>query len=409
MGAPEGTVAYTYATALRKALDGYLAGGGTQKDLAKALGTSPTSVTRHLQGKRITPRKQLRAIKAHVEAQGFPCPDEVWAELEELCGQAHLASESPVVQRDHLEEELARACAEHQQVRWDAEKQLHGVQQRADRLAEDLRQALVGTQGAERTSHHLQKRVTVQDQSLLKATCYIHNVEAELAHHKEQAGLLRTENGVLREQNRRLVEEQTTVPAPQYIYIPLRPGPEVRTAATAEIAGAAGFPQGQLPQQPAVAGAVAPYGTGQTGPLHEQDQYGYGYRVPDQFPYTAMSYDVAVAQSAPYSYQGDAPTHPHAAQDAYVYEAWTAAAYGTGTYDAWDCTGSGGDSLRTPAHAKPAAPTSAATPGHLPHPADQNAEQQAPTRPNRTAPPRGRAGAVPTLALLAVLGVPGLL
>ncbi|MFE5809877.1 hypothetical protein [Streptomyces sp. NPDC056491] len=120
MGAPEGTVAYAYATALRKALDGYLAGGGTQKDLAKVLGTSATSVTRHLQGKRITPRKQLRAIKAHLEAQGFPCADEVWDELEELCGQAHLASESPAVQRDHLEEELARACAEHQQVRWEA-------------------------------------------------------------------------------------------------------------------------------------------------------------------------------------------------------------------------------------------------------------------------------------------------
>lgn len=47
-------------------MDGYLAGGGTRKDLAKALGTSPSSVTRHLQGKRITPRKQLRAIKAHL-------------------------------------------------------------------------------------------------------------------------------------------------------------------------------------------------------------------------------------------------------------------------------------------------------------------------------------------------------
>ncbi|MFE5809876.1 hypothetical protein [Streptomyces sp. NPDC056491] len=122
-----------------------------------------------------------------------------------------------------------------------------------------------------------------------------------------------------------------------------------------------------------------------------------------------MSYDVAVAQSAPYGYQDDAPTHPHAAQDAYMYEAWAAAAYDTGTYDAWDYAGLAGDSLRTPAHAEPAAPIAAATPGHLPHPAAQNAEQQASTRPNRTAPPRGRAGAVPTLALLTVLGVPGLL
>ncbi|KOU69767.1 hypothetical protein ADK61_36615 [Streptomyces sp. XY66] len=146
MGAREGKAVSAYAAALRKALDGYLAGGGTQKDLAKAIGTSPTSVTRHLQGKRITPRKQLRAIKAFLEAQGFPCPDEVWAELEDLCGQAHLASDCPIVQRDHLEEELARACAEHQRARWDAEQQQHGLQQRADRLAEDLRQAQASAQ-----------------------------------------------------------------------------------------------------------------------------------------------------------------------------------------------------------------------------------------------------------------------
>ncbi|MGW3327203.1 hypothetical protein [Streptomyces virginiae] len=56
---PEGAVAYAYATALREALDGYLAGGGTQK----ALGTGPD---------RIAPREKLHTIKANLEAQSFP-------------------------------------------------------------------------------------------------------------------------------------------------------------------------------------------------------------------------------------------------------------------------------------------------------------------------------------------------
>ncbi|KOU42639.1 hypothetical protein ADK53_07515 [Streptomyces sp. WM6373] len=402
MGAREGKAVSAYAAALRKALDGYLAGGGTQKDLAKAIGTSPTSVTRHLQGKRITPRKQLRAIKAFLEAQGFPCPDEVWAELEDLCGQAHLASDCPIVQRDHLEEELARACAEHQRARWDAEQQ-HGLQQRADRLAEDLRQAQASAQRAERTRRILQERVSVQDQKLLKATCYIHNVEAELAHHKEQAGLLNTENAVLREQNRRLVEEQTAVPAPQYIYIPLQPSPVVQAAATARVTGAAALLQGQVSLHGlAVAGAVAPYGT---GPLHEQDQYGYGYRTtPEQHPYNAMPYDTAGTQAAPHGYQDDATTRSYPQQDAYVWEAWAAAPHATSSYDAWHSEGSTAGPLLAPANAGPSLHTSAASPGNLPHPHDENAQQPAPAaRSNRAAPPRRRAGVVPTLTLLAFL------
>ncbi|MFF1344305.1 helix-turn-helix domain-containing protein [Streptomyces sp. NPDC058290] len=157
MGAPEGTVAY--ATALRKALDGYLAGGGTQTAIATGLGTSTASVSRYLSGERIAPREKLHAIKAFLEARSLPCPEGVWAELDELCGKAHLASGAAAVQRDHLKEELARACAEHQRAQWIAKQQLHGLEQRADRLTEDLRQALARAQLAERTSRILQERV----------------------------------------------------------------------------------------------------------------------------------------------------------------------------------------------------------------------------------------------------------
>ncbi|MFE9482879.1 hypothetical protein ACFYNM_30240 [Streptomyces spororaveus] len=413
MGAPEGKAAYAYAAALRKALDGYLAGGGTQKDLARAIGTSPTSVTRHLKGRRITPRKQLRAIKAYLQAQGVPCPDEVWAELEELCDQAHLASKSPAVQRDHLAGELARVCAEHQRARWIAEKQLHGLEQRADRLAEDLRQALTRARSAERTRRILQERVTVQDRSLRKAGDYAHTIEDELAREKKQSGLLRREADVLREQNSRLLEEKPAVAAPatqpghahtQYIYIPV-PGLAVETVpTTAEAGSAASSPQWQVP--PPQPPDVGPGDLYRTSPLHEEDQYGYeaygsGYCSPDQHSYdTLLANNGAGTWAAPYGYQEDATTRPHPQTDPYGNEPWVASPYDPITYDA---RGHQEDAASHPP-GEPSLHTPAAPPTPLPHQKDENAQQPARTaRPNHTTPPRIKAGALPTLALLAVV------
>ncbi|WP_328966225.1 hypothetical protein [Streptomyces virginiae] len=427
MGAPEGKVAYVYAAALRKALDGYLAGGGTQKDLARAIGTSPTSVTRHLKGRRITPRKQLRAIKAYLQAQGVPCPDEVWAELEELCDQAHLASKSPAVQRDHLAEELARVCAEYQRARWIAEKQLHGLEQRSDRLAEDLRQALTRAQQAERTRRILQERVTVQDRSLRKAGDYAHTIEDELAREKKQTGLLRKETDVLREQNRRLIEERPAVAAPatqldhahtRYIYIPV-PGLAVETApTTAEASSAASSPQWQVPPpEPPDNGPGELY---RTTPLREEDQYGYeaygsgyeayssgyeaygsGYCSPDQHSYdTLLANNGAGTWAAPYGYQEDAITRPHPQTDPYGNDPWVASPYDPVTYDAWGYQ----EDAAGPPPGEPSLHTPAAPPTPLPHQEDENAQQLARTaRPNHTTPPRIKAGALPTLALLAVV------
>ncbi|MFD9339653.1 hypothetical protein ACFWBF_35535 [Streptomyces sp. NPDC060028] len=55
-------------------------------------------------------------------------------------------------------------------------------------------------------------RVAEQDESLRHAQDYIHQAEAELAQQREQARQLQQEVGVLREQNRRLVEERHHVP-----------------------------------------------------------------------------------------------------------------------------------------------------------------------------------------------------
>ncbi|WP_406347896.1 hypothetical protein OH787_40435 (plasmid) [Streptomyces sp. NBC_01547] len=72
--------------------------------------------------------------------------------------------------------------------------------------------------------------------------------------------------------------------------------------------------------------------------------------------------------------------------------------YATSAYDVWTAS-----PFLTPANAEPSLHTSTASPGPLPHPEDNNAQQTARARPNHTTPQRRRAGAVPTLALLAVL------
>ncbi|WP_328623214.1 hypothetical protein [Streptomyces sp. NBC_00354] len=148
-------------------------------------------------------------MQAFLEAQGLPLPPEDSEELDALCAQAHLASGSPAVQLAQLQEELARLRGEQQQAQHVAEARLSGLEEQAGRLAEQLEEALARAQTAEGAREILQARVTEQDESLRQAQDYIHQIEAELAQQKEQARLLLQEVGVLRQQNRELVEEQT--------------------------------------------------------------------------------------------------------------------------------------------------------------------------------------------------------
>ncbi|MFJ4778070.1 helix-turn-helix domain-containing protein [Streptomyces sp. NPDC088762] len=388
MGAPEGTAAHAYATALRKALDGYLAGGGTQKALGTGTGITASSLSRYLSGDRIAPREKLHAIKAFLEAQSFPCPDGVWDELDELCGKAHLASGAAAVQRDHLKEELTRAWAEHLRFQGIAEEQLQGLQREAGRLSEELELALFRTRSTQAAHTILRKRLTVESRNLLRAQRYNHGIEAELAHQKEQAGLLGQEVGVLRDQNRRLVEEKPAVAAPatqlshactpQYVYIPLAPAPAAETVTAApEVTETATFPQWQtLPQEFPVLGADDLYGT----PLHQQDHYDYWNWTFDVRPYGEP--DPCGAPDtllAPTGYQEYAAPHPYGRQDAYGHDAWADA-----FCDMRDCD------ERTPA------------------PSDHRQGKETPelasaARSHHTARARRRAGALPAAALIAVL------
>ncbi|MFI6006817.1 helix-turn-helix domain-containing protein [Streptomyces sp. NPDC051366] len=215
MNEPKDTPAAAYAAALRKAVASYTAAPGkTQDAMAKALHVSPSSLSRYLKGERTAPRETLRAIQAFLEAQGLPLPAEASEELDALCSQAHLASGSPAVQLAQLKEELTRLRGEQQQAQQVAEERLTGLEEQAARLAEQLEVALARAQTAEGAREILQARVTEQDESLRHAQDYTHQIEAELTQQKEQARLLLQEVGVLRQQNRELVEEQHRVPAP---------------------------------------------------------------------------------------------------------------------------------------------------------------------------------------------------
>ncbi|MBT2545790.1 hypothetical protein J7E99_35235 [Streptomyces sp. ISL-44] len=195
---------------------------------------------------------------------------------------------------------------------------------------------------------------------------------------------------------------------PHYVYIPLPPSPTAETAAaTAEPVEAASPPQWVPPQELPNAGPAEPYGT---APLPQQDQYdyepyGYGYWTPDQLTYDALfAYNVAGTQPAPHGYQEDATARPDRQHDAYGSEAWAAAPYDTSTYDVWGHEQWIAGPLLTPVDGEPSLHTPAAPRVPPPHQEDKNARQPArAARPNHTAHPRGRAGALPTLALLAVL------
>ncbi|MFE2147956.1 helix-turn-helix domain-containing protein [Streptomyces sp. NPDC059456] len=187
---------------------GFTATGGTQKAMADALHISPAALSRYLSGDRIAPRETLRAMQSFLAARGLPLTRQVWEELDALCGQAHLASGSPAVQLAHLKEELTRLRGEHEHAQQVAEARLTGLGERASRLAERLEEALDRARTAEGARQILQAQVTGQDKGLLQAQGYIQQMEAELTRQREQARRLQQEVGVLREQNRRLVEAQ---------------------------------------------------------------------------------------------------------------------------------------------------------------------------------------------------------
>ncbi|WP_242643622.1 hypothetical protein [Streptomyces laculatispora] len=126
---------------------------------------------------------------------GPPLETETYARLEDLCGRAHSASGSPAVRLTQVRRELGRLREEQGRAQQVAETRLAGLEEQISRLARELEKAL--------------DRVETQNNSLRHAQDYSYQIEAELAEQQEQTRLLQREVGVLREQNLRLVEEQT--------------------------------------------------------------------------------------------------------------------------------------------------------------------------------------------------------
>ncbi|WP_405940699.1 helix-turn-helix domain-containing protein [Streptomyces sp. NBC_00207] len=199
------SAASLYAAALREGLAVFITAGGTQRDIARALNVAPATLSRYLKGERVAPREFLASLRDYLDQQGKPWTPEEYENLDALCGHAHAASGSPAVELAQLREELARLRGEQEQAQQVAEERLNGLEARAARLTDQLEEALERAQAAE-------ARVAEQDESLRHAQDYIHLAEAELAQQREQARQLQQEVGVLREQNRRLAEEQHRVP-----------------------------------------------------------------------------------------------------------------------------------------------------------------------------------------------------
>ncbi|MFD6803028.1 hypothetical protein [Streptomyces cyaneofuscatus] len=188
-----------YAAALRNAVAGYTATGGTQRAIAEATHVSPAALSRYLSGDRLAPPSFPRSLQSFLAGQDHPLDPPALARLEGLCRAAHAASGAPAAQLVQLHYDLARLTEEHGRAQQIAEARLAGLEAQAGHLAQQLAQAL--------------NRVEAQDESLRHAQDYTHQIEAELAEQHKQARELRREVEVLREQNRLLVEEQAgTVP-----------------------------------------------------------------------------------------------------------------------------------------------------------------------------------------------------
>ncbi|UXY40485.1 helix-turn-helix domain-containing protein [Streptomyces albidocamelliae] len=415
----------------------YRDGGGTQKKIAAATGISATTLSRYLSGERVLPPDRLRAIRAYLEAQPVDFPDGFWEEVEELCGEAHRASGSPSVQRVQLAEDLARAEAdlarakekldraqeqlaqargEHQQAQQIAEGRLHALERRLRRLTEQLRKALVRARNTERARKYLEKRLAEHDQSLRQAQDYARRIEAELAQQEEQAERLVKEVGVLRKQNRQLIEESTAVPAPstqlsgytytpQHVSVPVQPGLET-VAAAAEPVEAASPPQGQvawpdLPYEP-----CEPYGTTY---LLQQDQlnYGYGYGTSDERTSAELlAGRFADTQLVAAGYPQAATLDPYPPYDTPA-DVWT----WDPVHSAWNLAEALASPLPALTYDESPLPAPAISPvlaarreAEEPRNGADEAPPLAPaTQHARTGPRRRRAGALPTAALIAAL------
>ncbi|MFD3762426.1 hypothetical protein [Streptomyces sp. NPDC058622] len=197
------------AAALRTAVSGFTAYGGTQREIAVAVHVSPAALSRYVSGERIAPHHFLVALDAFLTDRRRPLEAGVRERLEELCGRAHEASRSPAVQLAHLKEELARVRAEKQA----GVAELAVLKSHADQLADELAQALERARQAEAKGGVLERRVTAQDSQLQDAHTYARRLRAELTAQHDQVVLVQREVETLRRQNQTLLDESTTTSA----------------------------------------------------------------------------------------------------------------------------------------------------------------------------------------------------
>ncbi|MFF5809677.1 hypothetical protein [Streptomyces sp. NPDC012746] len=344
MERPVGPAAAKYAAKLRWAVKRHTATGGTQSKMAESIHIAASTLSRYMSGNRLAPHESLNAIRAYIEAQSplLSFPEGFWEELDVLCDAAHRASETPSVKVAYLEGELGRA------------------EERLRDLERERGEALARAQGAENARVFLQARVTEQDRSLRTARDYIQRIEAELAEYKERADQLQQEVGVLREQNRRLIEATPAVPAPStqvsqpgHIYAPehAHPAPQPGSAPAPGWAEDTEEGPAQWQAPPPVPPSAEPE------PWAAQDQPGYGQGSLDNFydetfrHYAAAANQIAWFVAQP-GYQED--TVP----DLYP-DAWAAGApYGACGYgEGWTA-----GSLHAPADEEPPPATTPAPP-----------------------------------------------
>ncbi|MER5889211.1 hypothetical protein ABT160_35750 [Streptomyces sp. NPDC001941] len=193
-----------YAAGLRTAVAPFLAGGGTQRELARGLTVAPATLSRYLGGERVASRAVLDALLGFLRERDRTVDEEAAARLRELCQRAHRSSGSPGVRLTEARGELAALREEHRRA-------LRAAEEACARLTGERDAALARARRAEEAVELHQAHVLEQDKQLRHSQEENGRNAVELAGERERSEDRRKETAALRAQVRSLEGEVSTL------------------------------------------------------------------------------------------------------------------------------------------------------------------------------------------------------
>ncbi|MFD3723344.1 helix-turn-helix domain-containing protein [Streptomyces sp. NPDC058674] len=203
--------ASAYGEALRNVLQRGKDKGATQRAFAGKAGLDAPTLSRYLSGERTAPKRVVEALASYLAHLGLSLSEAEMGELHELRRAAERNSGQSAARIAYWTEEvflLRRALDEKSQIERSLLERLKKAETELDVLVGDLANALELAQQTEGERDQLETLIAKQHKQLEHAQLYSRQLENDLACSQQAAQLLGQEIRVLREQVRKLLEEQ---------------------------------------------------------------------------------------------------------------------------------------------------------------------------------------------------------